>query len=130
MEKVICSMCGKECVPDGIGTGYGSNAKGEKFCYDCCGELDRQELASLDYGEGMSLYLTHGNEERGEDKNAWYAKNWPGTISIRVGTPRKGRHNLAGTRYDVWFDFRGKSYHGVNYGEDSQILHVKRVKAA
>lgn len=46
MEKVYCIKCGKECIPEGIGAGYGVMPEtGEKVCYACCGELDKQSPA-------------------------------------------------------------------------------------
>jgi len=45
---------------------------------------------------------------------------------LRVTT---GRHNFGLTRYDVWFDGKdGHIWHGVQYGDNAQILHCKRTK--
>jgi hypothetical protein len=41
---------------------------------------------------------------------------------------KKGKHNFAGTRYDAWFVFEGYWWHGVNYGENSQLIHCKKTK--
>lgn len=38
------------------------------------------------------------------------------------------RHNMAGERMDVWFNFDGSRWHGVNIG-DNDICRVKRLKA-
>jgi hypothetical protein len=56
--------------------------------------------------------------------------NWPGTFKIQLHYIRIGRHNMAGKRYDVWFDYAGNDFHGVTYGDFTQICHIKRIKAA
>jgi len=55
--------------------------------------------------------------------------NWPGTLRFDPHYIKKGRHNIAGTRYDVWFPGPdGHIWHGINYGENTQITHCKRTK--
>ena len=70
----------------------------------------------------LCLYLTGkaGQEE---------ITNWPGTLRIKSRYVKSGRHNLAGTRTDVWFAFRGKEFHGTQYGEMNQVCHVRAVAA-
>lgn len=118
--QFTCSVCRltKENDSD-FTTGYGVDANGNKVCYDCCGKQDSETLAGLPIGGRHTLYLT--------DKAI---VNWPGTLSIPTFGIRKSWHNFAGRdgRRDVWFDYKGNSYHGVNIG-NSQILHVKRIKA-
>ena len=121
MEKIYCSKCGAECKPDGIGTGYGVNQAGERICYKCCGEMDKEKLRNAKPGEKLHLYLTVN--ESGDS----YLSNWPGTLKIRV-LPWRGRHNMAGVRFDVWFSFGKKEFHGVQYGRDTQICHIKCLK--
>lgn len=53
--------------------------------------------------------------------------SWPGTLKIKCHV-RTGRHNIAGTRYDVWFTFNGKNFYGVTYGDKTQICHIRRIK--
>ena len=54
-------------------------------------------------------------------------QNWPGSLKIPCHT-RCGDHNIARTRYDVWFKFEGYEWWGVYYGEDTQLIHCKRTK--
>ena len=121
----FCSICEKEIikVPGSVGTGYGVNAAGEKICYACCGLQDRKALENLDFGEAIALYLVK--------KDGWYTlTNWPGTLSFPVYETQKGKHNVAGSRTDVWFSLgNGHFYHGVQYGSFSQICRVKRIKS-
>ena len=56
--------------------------------------------------------------------------NWPASLVFPVRYRRIGRHNWAGKRYDVWFTGPdGKPWHGTQYGDNTQIIHCKRVKA-
>lgn len=117
---VICTKCQKECVPTGCTTGYGRNDKGEAICFECCADLDREEMAETGR---ITLYLNHYGT-RG------VVSNWPGTLKFPCMV-QQGRHNLAGTRYDVWFrDEAGRNWWGVQYGEFTQITHCKRLKEA
>ena len=120
-KAVICSRCGKECISDGFGTGYGE-LNGKKYCYACCGELDSDTLAKLKPGEKVYLYLAEGKEYLPE------VINWPGTLRIKCCARKNGNHNIAGIRRDVWFKHRGKNFHGVQYGNSSEICHVQVVK--
>jgi hypothetical protein len=54
--------------------------------------------------------------------------NWPGSLSIQVRRIKTGHHNIAGKRYDVWFTFEGHEWHGVQYGDNTQICHCRKLK--
>lgn len=100
-----------------ITTGWGTTPDGRRHCYACCAEADCAQL--LADGKG-TLYLT--------DKGV---TNWTGHLVFRVGSRKKGRHNVAGTRTDVRFvGPDGKTWHGVQYGDFTQICHVRRLKGA
>lgn len=107
-------------------TGYGLHGKGKtmrKVCFDCCGIRDEKEMIKT--GRAV-LYLTQNKVKQGEHfVTAYRVTNWPGTLEIKPWRIGKGRHNIAGTRIDVWFDFKGQSWHGVNIG-DNDILRCKR----
>ena len=79
-------------------------------------------LKSLEIGEKTCLYLSESKDF------GWNITNWPGTLKIKVSKPKEGRHNLAGIRKDVWFDFSGSQFHGVCYGYNNEICHIQRVK--
>lgn len=116
---VTCNICGKEIVSDSpYTTGYGIDENNNKVCYACCGEQDTEYMKTHDK---TMLYLV-------KRENDWYVTNWPGTLSVKVATPKKGRHNIARTRYDVWFAFADKFWHGVQYGDFTQVCHCKVVK--
>lgn len=120
--KFTCDQCGKAKESQGIGTGYGLDDNGQKICYECCGENDKAAIRIMDIGEKTYLYLS-------KDDNGWCVSNWPGTLKIRIHhKPRKGGHNFAGCRYDVWFEYYGKNYWGVQYGDNTQICHITRIR--
>jgi hypothetical protein len=126
-----CGQCGLvKPVGTSAGTGYGyrryDDPSQSPICYDCCGENEAREMEETGRA---TLYLTceplRRNQER---KTAGTVSNWPGTLKIPCHT-RAGRHNIAGTRYDCWFTFKGKEWHGVQYGDNTQIVHCKRLNS-
>jgi hypothetical protein len=111
-----CDICGEKIhKPDHLGTGYGTTRDGETACYECCASIDQDAMRS----EGrITLYLS-------EDA----VTNWPGTLRFPTHRRTTGRHNMARVRYDVWFlDHEGDEWHGVQYGDNTQICHCKRRK--
>lgn len=123
MKKIYCTKCGKEYTPEGIAAGYGAMPEtGEKVCFACCGELDKQQLLNAKPGNKFCFYLTV------EGEGSYYVTNWPGSFKIRV-FPRKGYHNIAGVRYDFWFWFGHNIFHGVRYGNNTEIAHIRCLKS-
>jgi hypothetical protein len=111
---VVCSRCGSVVA----NCAWGEN--GETLCYSCCAEIEKQFMR--DYG-AITLYLNltayHTCEE---------VLNWPGTLRFKVLECRKGNHNFAGIRRDVWFEFEGWIWHGVQYGDYSELCHCRITK--
>lgn len=113
-------------------TGYGTDNTGARHCWECCAAHD---LAAMRERGKVTLYLSQEwaamQSNVGPDRvRHHYVSNWPGTLKMRAYV-RKGRHNIAGTRYDAWFtDVDGRQWHGVQYGDWTQIVHCKRMKAA
>ena len=106
------------------GTGYGRNKDGGKVCYECCGKLDQASMIEL--GRAI-LYLSFHDED--PTLKASMVGNWPGTLSFHIFADRIGSHNIAGVRYDVWFQGPdGHVWWGVQYGDSTQICHCKRTK--
>lgn len=133
-EQSSCSICNNVIPPPpegSISTGYGIlPGTDNKVCYACCAELDRQRMRE----EGkITLYLDcerwAEQRRKGSTMRACMGsvKNWPGSLSIPCHT-RCGNHNIARSRYDVWFKFEGYEWWGVSYGEDTQLVHCKRTK--
>lgn len=116
-----CVDCGQDKpVHTGTGgTGYGQYG-GKKVCYACAAKRD---AAYMTENGKISLYLS--KDEQGN----WKVTNWPGSLSFDAFNITKGRHALAKTKIDV--DFRGPDgqlWHGTQYGENTQIVHTRRVK--
>lgn len=120
-ELTICSCCGKVCETDGNGTGYGEDEHGNKYCYKCCGDRDKQALADAKIGDKFIFYLTF--DQRGNGT----VSNWPGTYQKSVWV-RIGKHNIARRRYDCWFKEGVNNFHGVRFGDNTEVCHVKCIK--
>ena len=119
-----CSRCELEILrkEGNCGTGYAvSHPTGEKTCYACCAAID--EAWMIEHGK-MTLYLS-----RDEKDGLWWVTNWPGTLAYKAYGMRRGEHNMARVRYDVWFcGPDGCEWHGVQYGDNTQLVHCKRTK--
>lgn len=112
--------CGHAPQPTEHSPGYGQDADGNTYCFDCCAERDRDQMRT---NGRITLYLT-GTAGEGR------IINWPGTLTFHPYRLSKGKHNIARTRYDAWFNFEGEPWHGVQYGENTQLIHCKRSKVA
>jgi hypothetical protein len=124
-----CGDCG-ETKPvqaeGGAGYGYmGEGATEKPVCYECCGKRDQQRM--IEDGRAV-LYLTCEPAHKSPRRTRGKVGNWPDSLSFPCHT-RPGRHNIAGTRYDCWFvGPDGYEWHGVTYGDNTQICHCKRTK--
>lgn len=124
MATFNCVHCGAvKPVQESGGTGYACREDGSKICYECCAVLDKQTLILEGNSRKLPLYLS-------EDSEGWKVSNWPGTLIFRLGKRvQRGKHNIAGSRIDVWFSGPdGKRWWGVQYGKWTQIIHCRRVK--
>ncbi len=121
IHEFKCSICGQDKRhKSDITTGYATNQlTNEKICFDCCAEQDRAFMR--EQGKIM-LYLSKNSE------NDWQVTNWPGTLRFNVTGMRTGRHNMAGSRCDVWFNFNGRVWWGYCVGEMTQVCHCKQTK--
>ena len=119
----VCADCEqtKPFPMDGCGTGYArcDDKPDGLVCYACCGIRDEKQM--IETGKAV-LYLSM---ERGAKVGT--VSNWPGTLSA-FATVKRGAHNIARYRYDAWFKFKGENWHGVQIGENTQIIRCKRVK--
>jgi hypothetical protein len=117
-----CSVCQKpiEVKTEG-GTGYGLD-RSRKVCYPCCGERDKADMRLTGR---VTLYLTL-RDGMAPGLKTWTLTNWPGSFKVEPHHVRIGRHNIAGRRYDVWFNFEGKTWHGVRYGDNTELCHCSR----
>lgn len=124
-----CDVCNQYKPTDTghCGTGYATNDAGEFICYQCCADLDRKQMQEGGNSRSIPLYLTH-EPFQGRKLVDGVITNWPGTLRFTARV-KKGQHNIAGSRYDAWFNGPdGHVWHGVLYGENTQIIHCKRTK--
>lgn len=130
-----CDYCNKEKshISD-FTAGYATDKDNKKICFDCCAIEDKKYMIENGNSKALPLYLFPAKNPPkklcpGETYGIWEVSNWPGTLCFKCGAPKKSRHNIAGSRYDVWFDGPdGFIWHGVNYGKNNQIVHCKRTK--
>lgn len=79
---------------------------------------DMELKAMQDHGRAI-LYQYDGNR----------VGTWTGRHTWPISYSRKGNHNIAGKRLDIWFTGPGgKRWHGVNLG-DNDIVRCKRIKS-
>lgn len=126
-----CDTCGRPMHNAGCSTGYGRDDLGRRHCFTCCGETDTAVMR--DRGKATLYLVTEGAQSiaRNHAPRHFSARitNWPGTLDIPCQV-KTGRHNIAGKRYDAWFTGPdGRQWHGVQYGDNTQIIRCKRVNA-
>lgn len=115
----ICHSCKQEKPVQKPGaTGYGINSDGEKVCYQCVADLDKEALKNLKPGEKHTMYFEKANSE---------VTNWPGTLRIACFYERI-KHNFAREAYAISFWFEGSRFYGRNIG-DNDLVSVKKAKA-
>lgn len=126
LNTTVCNVCHKWC------NGYGLDSVNNPVCYECCAEGDKQTMR--DTGK-ITLYLSKTadyeelQQRLGNAKpSGWQVSNWPGSLVIPCMKVNVGRHNIAGKRYDAYFIFEGYIWHGVQYGDNTQLIHCKRTK--
>lgn len=120
---LTCDVCHRVVVrsPHNWRIGYVTDRDGRDVCYRCCGDIDRAATYNLPIGGKTHLYDCAGR-----------LTNWPDTFSVLITYRKRGRHNVAHVRYDMWFELEGEDgrhfYHAVRYGDNTQVAHVTRVK--
>ena len=131
----ICRDCGATIpptLPGHIGgTGYARDGEGRAVCYACCGLEDQAHIRANDR---ITLYLVQKADAPTRARGVlspgdWEVTNWPGSLRIPVSYIGRGAHNMARTRLDVNFTGPdGAQWHGVQYGNNSQVCHCRRLK--
>ena len=126
-----CDKCNKNKTHEStMSTGYGTMQNGDKHCFECCAITDAEAMGR-DGKTTLYLDMSGSNGQFNYMWHTWKITNWPGTLKFNVVRASKGVHNMAGVRYDVWFHGpRGMTWHGVQYGNNTQIVHCKRLKAS
>jgi len=134
MVSFTCTRCAETITyePGAWGVGQATDKDDNPFCYPCAATLEGE--AMLKDGRA-TLYLSRIVEPSDFQKKHgiitkldWRVSNWSGHLQTTMVHIRKGRHNIARTRYDVWFTYCGQEWYGVQYGENTQLLHCRRLK--
>lgn len=126
MMDMLCD-CGHVPAPSGHTPGYGQDVDGKTLCYACCADRDKAQMIA----DGKTiLYLQDPTARAGSFPLGVYTvSNWYESLTFPVGRVKVGRHNIAGKRYDFWFKGPdGATWHGVNYGDNTQIAYCRRTK--
>lgn len=120
---VLCDGCQNLIYRaiESISTGYGTNDKGQHFCYVCCAKEDRRIMQE---NGKYWLYLV-------EKDGRYELHNWPGSLVIKnvqltTWNQRRKRWNPSDIR-TFTFTFEGQRWYGRNSG-DTQVAWVKRYK--
>lgn len=129
--RFVCEQCKQAKTHEttnSCSTGYArTNTTPEQIiCFACCGLNDATTLASLPIGGKMCLYSVIG---QGHSYATGKLTNWPGSFEIKGLWFSIGRHNMAGKRYDAQFQENGNWYSATQYGDNSQICHIRRIKS-
>lgn len=135
LQTFFCADCHQDKPISGNGgTGYAELTEGgqlKRICYSCIAPRDKADM--IQTGKAV-LYFTNSDPtiKNGKFRFGTFGEarltNWPGTLSFQARF-KLGRHNIARSRYDVWFTGPdGNPWHGVQYGEFSQLTRCRRIK--
>ncbi len=115
--------CGHAPTPMGCASGVATDFDGDGREITMCLPCSSQRVwNTMDYRGRATLYLTLDSNRQPQE-----VVDWPGLLRFRVQYFKRGEHNFARTRWDVWFqDANGNRWWGVNYG-DSGLVHVRRI---
>jgi hypothetical protein len=135
INTFYCHHCNRvKSYKSDITSGYALDHDNNKVCFDCCAVIDRESMIDRGDSKSLPLYLAKASRPPlklcpEESYSTYEVTNWCGTLRFKCGQPRKGRHNIAGSRHDVWFHGPdGHVWHGVQFGEWTQVCHCKRTK--
>lgn len=114
---------------------WAHDSLGNTFCKKCSADRNRKNLIQVGSG---GLYLTSPiNPEPVSEKSNWLVPrdfkltDWTGLdADYQIRAVKKGRHNIAGSRLDVWFTLPEEEFiwYGVMYGQFTQVTHCRRTK--
>lgn len=136
-KTFLCSIC-QQSRPMISGRGYRISAAGERVCFACSAELDRQRM--MKQGRA-TLYLNlRFDTSRGRQKcsvtgrlrfpvsiSDSYVSDFTSTLRFPAKKIKITKHNLAGIQYYVWFTGPdGCEWVGVQVGDKTQICHCRR----
>lgn len=97
------------------------------YCLDCCGRADADAMRAT--GRATLYIEPHAPSTLSASGYRWFrVTNWPGTLDVPAyGRMRRYAGGFGTQRTDVWFQFAGARWYGVNRG-DNGILRCRRLK--
>ena len=116
MDDTILDCGHKPSKHDTFTTGYGYDKDKKTFCYDCCAKNEAQYMRE---SKRVVLYLVNNDKE---------VTDWPGHLRFNVTHKSTGKHNFGIKRTDIWFVFENHYWHGIHYGENSDLVYCKQTK--
>lgn len=91
--------------------------------------LSQLEVQAMKETGRAVLYLWHTKPEGAQFSYPSHVGTWASASQERFSiTYRKSRNNWGAQRTDVWFNFDGSVWHGVNLG-DNDIVRVRRTQS-
>jgi hypothetical protein len=142
VQSLRCARCSQDIAPPAEGSfaaGYGFNDRGQKICYSCCGEIDREDM--MRFGE-IVLYLSKFDDKewealkvigKGLSKSHRYKlSNWPGTLIIQPFHVHTSKGRGFGGTYPIehvaFVGPDGYEWYGRCAGHSSQLTRCRRKK--
>lgn len=133
MSKRTCSMCKAHIFPKKFGVVYKGKRK-QYLCFGCCADVDRERMKNEGKATMYLQYVSpcHNPQFTSGGINLtaseYVVSNWTGSLTMVTTKVQVGRHNMTGRRWDVWFRMNDQKWWGVSYGNNTQLLHCKRIK--
>jgi hypothetical protein len=130
--KCDCGHVPSEHTPHTTGYGWMSvDGQMLSFCYECCVSKEREQMEST--GKAclyfMSQEPTHARGYPGIALGK--VSDWAGKLTFPCRYRRRANaHNWGLSRTDAWFkDAQGREWHGVLYGDNTQLMRCRRLKS-
>lgn len=141
-KTFFCDRCGvtfQSYTPGSSVSNFAYTRDNRMVCVKCCAELEKaymrthdkivlyfqsfQHRYQTDYTRKNKIYIIGGHGDvMGELTDAM------GNKIVDLYYIDRGKHNIAGRRYDFRFMFEGRTWHGTVYGDNSDLAYCRRLK--
>jgi len=122
-EKVVCAICGAECVPSGCSTGYATTPDNKRICYKCADARQREELK--DRSKPFCAYLSSDGQK---------VTTWTGGELMTVTSSKPCQLSRVSFTHDMksFRSIRARDVHGglwFGRGSAGIVIKLRPVKA-